>query len=186
MAQFTQKAITDTFIELLNEKRLDRITVKDIVAKCGVSRKTFYYYFDDIYDLLEKLLEDMKRESVSRIDDIDSFEAELSRLAEFVMSNKKAVYHIYNSVSRDKLEDYLYESAQPVIGKTIKAKLRNTGCPEEDMNIIIMVCTNAFTSCVLRWIKEGMPADFDFILKKIAVLFEKALESAASDYENKE
>ncbi len=180
MAQFTKKAITDTFLELLNEKRLDRITVKDIVARCGVSRKTFYYYFDDIYDLLEKCLEDMKQEAVSKINDIDSFEAELLRLAGFVLNNKKAVYHIYNSVSRDKLEDYLYESAMPVISDNLSKRLRGASYSDEDIEIISMVCTSAFTSGALRWIKEGMTADFEHILKRVAVMFENSVESAVN------
>lgn len=186
MAGFTKKAITDTFIGLLNEKRLDRITVKDIVAKCGVSRKTFYYYFDDIYDLLEKYLDEMKQEAVMKIKDTRSFEAELLRLAEFVMNNKKAVCHIYNSVSRDKLEDYLYESTLPVISETITERLKGSTYPKEDIEIISMVCTNAFTSCVLRWIKDGMNADFENTIKRMAALFEKALDSAVkSESENR-
>lgn len=178
MAQFTKKAITDTFLELLNEKRLDRITVKDIVAKCGVSRKTFYYYFDDIYDLLEKNLEDLKQESVTRIDDISSLESELTHLAEFVMNNKKAVYHIYNSVSRDKLEDYLYESALPVITETINKRLEKSNYSKDDIEILGKVCANTFTSCALRWIKDGMTADFEAVLKKIAGFIDDALDSA--------
>lgn len=178
MAGFTKKAITDTFIGLLNEKRLDRITVKDIVAKCGVSRKTFYYYFDDIYDLLEKYLDEMKQEAVMKIKDTRSFEAELLKLADFVMNNKKAVYHIYNSVSRDKLEDYLYESALTVINEIITDRFSSIAYPKEDIEIISMVCTNAFTSCVIRWIKEGMTADFENTIKRIASLFEKSLDSA--------
>ncbi len=186
MAQFTKKAITDTFLELLNEKSLDRITVKDIVVKCGVSRKTFYYYFDDIYDLLEKYLEDLKQDSVPRIEDVSSFEAELLRLAWFVTNNKRAVYHIYNSLSRDKLEDYLYESALPVINKTINQRLEKSAYSKEDIDILSMVCANAFTGCILRWIKDGMKADFDYILKRIAVMFEDSLVSAVQRAEKKQ
>lgn len=184
MAQFTKKAITDTFLELLNEKRLDRITVKDIVTKCGVSRKTFYYYFDDIYDLLEKNLEDLKQESIAKIDDISSLEAELLHLAEFVINNKKAVYHIYNSVSRDKLEDYLYESALPVITETMNKRLEKSNYSKEDIEIFSKVCANTFTGCALRWIKEGMAADFEIILKKIADFIDDALDSAVIKAEN--
>ena len=31
---------------------LDKITIKDLVEICGVNRQTFYYHFDDVYDLL--------------------------------------------------------------------------------------------------------------------------------------
>ena len=184
MAGFTKKAITDTFIGLLNEKRLDRITVKDIVAKCGVSRKTFYYYFDDIYDLLEKYLDEMKQEAVMKIKDTRSFEAELLRLAEFAINNKKAVYHIYNSISRDMLEDYLYESTLTVINEIITERFKKTAYPKEDIEIISMVCTNAFTSCVLRWIKDGMTDGFENTIKRMAALFEKSLDSAVNKANN--
>ena len=36
MAQFTKKAIIATFIELLGQMPLDKITVKDIVNECGI------------------------------------------------------------------------------------------------------------------------------------------------------
>ncbi|HBJ10863.1 MAG TPA: TetR family transcriptional regulator, partial [Ruminococcaceae bacterium] len=52
MAQFTKKAIIDAFTELIGERPFDKITVKDIVTRCGVNRNTFYYYFEDIYALV--------------------------------------------------------------------------------------------------------------------------------------
>ena len=55
MSAFTKRAIKSTFLELLNQKTLDKITVKDIVETCGINRNTFYYYYADIYDLLEQL-----------------------------------------------------------------------------------------------------------------------------------
>ena len=38
MANFTKKAIADSFIKLLTERPLSQITVKDIVADCGINR----------------------------------------------------------------------------------------------------------------------------------------------------
>ena len=54
MANFTKKAIKDTFISLLKTKPFNQITVKDIVDECGVNRNTFYYHYEDINDLLEQ------------------------------------------------------------------------------------------------------------------------------------
>ena len=41
MPRDTQQIIQTAFIRLLNQKPLDRITVKDIVSECNVSRNTF-------------------------------------------------------------------------------------------------------------------------------------------------
>ena len=38
MANFTKKAIKESFLKLLNEKPMSRITVRDIVEDCGINR----------------------------------------------------------------------------------------------------------------------------------------------------
>ena len=53
MAIATKKLLADGLKELLEKKTLDKITVKELVATCGVNRQTFYYNFQDIYELLE-------------------------------------------------------------------------------------------------------------------------------------
>ena len=43
MASFTRKAIMESFVTLLNEKPLSKITIKDIVEACGINRNTDVY-----------------------------------------------------------------------------------------------------------------------------------------------
>ncbi len=45
MANFTKQAIETAFLQLLNEKPLNKISVRDIVEKCGINRNSFYYHF---------------------------------------------------------------------------------------------------------------------------------------------
>ena len=47
MASFTKKAIRESFMRLLAERPVDKITVKDIVLDCGIARNTFYYHYRD-------------------------------------------------------------------------------------------------------------------------------------------
>lgn len=55
----TRKLIMDAFIELSNKKEFKDITVKDITSVAMINRATFYYHFEDIYDLLEKALSEV-------------------------------------------------------------------------------------------------------------------------------
>lgn len=55
----TRKLITDAFIELSSRKEFKDITVKDITTEAMINRATFYYHFEDIYDLLEKALSEV-------------------------------------------------------------------------------------------------------------------------------
>ena len=55
----TRKLIMDAFMELSGKKEFKDITVKDITAEAMINRATFYYHFEDIYDLLEKVLSEV-------------------------------------------------------------------------------------------------------------------------------
>ena len=58
MPGFTRQIILHTLTELMNEKPLSKITVKDIVERCGVNRNTFYYHFRDIPDAVEAMVKE--------------------------------------------------------------------------------------------------------------------------------
>ncbi len=51
----TKKAIRIAFSELIAEKDLNDITVKDLADRAGINRKTFYNYYSGIYQVVEEL-----------------------------------------------------------------------------------------------------------------------------------
>ena len=57
LAPSTKLALANALKKLLQKKFLDDITVKELVEECEVNRQTFYYHFQDIYDLLRWFLE---------------------------------------------------------------------------------------------------------------------------------
>lgn len=62
MSQVTKRALEASLKNLLLKKPLNKITINDITEDCGINRMTFYYHFQDIYDLVEwACLEDAKK-----------------------------------------------------------------------------------------------------------------------------
>ena len=62
MSKLTKNSLEQSLKNLLKTKPLNRITINDLVEDCGISRMTFYYHFQDIYDLVEwSCLEDAKK-----------------------------------------------------------------------------------------------------------------------------
>jgi AcrR family transcriptional regulator len=49
------KSILNAFWKLYHDKRIEKITVKEITNIAGYNRSTFYQYFDDVYDVLDYL-----------------------------------------------------------------------------------------------------------------------------------
>ncbi len=48
-----KKMIAETFVEMARHRSVDKITVKDLVEACHISRQTFYYHFQDILEVIE-------------------------------------------------------------------------------------------------------------------------------------
>lgn len=53
--RYTKMVIKDSFVKLLAEKPLTKVTVKEICELAEINRATFYKYYCDPYDLLDKI-----------------------------------------------------------------------------------------------------------------------------------
>ena len=56
MPSFTKQAIKMSFMKLLSEQPLNKISVRSIVEECGINRNSFYYHFQDIPALMEEII----------------------------------------------------------------------------------------------------------------------------------
>lgn len=103
MAKFTKKAIMDCFLNMLKRKNIDRVTVTDICEECGINRNTFYYYFSDIYDVLDSVLIEETEKNIDITEDATFYET-YSKAASVIIEYRAAVIHVYNSRNRDIIE----------------------------------------------------------------------------------
>ena len=69
--KYTKRIIKDTFLELLQEKDITKVTVIELCNKADINRATFYRYYLDIYDLLDKLEEEFVNEVKESYKDYD-------------------------------------------------------------------------------------------------------------------
>lgn len=51
----TRQAIYDALVELIQEKDLSRITIKELVERANINRKTFYNHYRDVYEVMDDL-----------------------------------------------------------------------------------------------------------------------------------
>ena len=57
MAENVKEKIAETFLAMTARKSFDKITIKDLVQECGISRQAFYYHFQDILDVIEWIMQ---------------------------------------------------------------------------------------------------------------------------------
>ncbi len=164
-------------MKLLNQTAFDKITVKDIVRDCGVNRNTFYYHYQDIYGLLREILAEEMKRAASCVHDYNTWQEAILEATDFVRQNKKAAYHLYNSINRQDIEKYLYD----VIGKiTLDFVQKQEGADqacEEDIRLIADFYKCAFAGLFLEWMDRGMQEETEAFVSRITVLMEGNISS---------
>ena len=58
----TKMLIRRAFTDLLRQKPLQSISVRELCSKAGINRSTFYAHYSDVYDLLNQIEEEMLAE----------------------------------------------------------------------------------------------------------------------------
>ena len=168
MPNFTRRAIKESFLKLLNQRPLNQITVKDIVEDCGINRNSFYYHFSDLPALVEEIMAEQVSAMVENHPTVDSVQEGSDAIVEFVMHNKRAIYHIYNSVSRDVFERHLTEVCRYVVTTYLDGMLEEV--EEADRDAILRFHRCACFGSVIDWLNGGMKDDVSDYFRRIRQL----------------
>lgn len=172
MSQFTKKAIKESFVKLLNERPFDKITVKDVVEDCGINRNTFYYYYQDIFALLDDVFETETNDVISSGYIHDSWQEGFIKSAGFAMRNKSAVFHVYNSINRQQLERYLYKVSEDLMENIVKKEAEGLNVSEEDIRLVSIFYKHAIVGLFLEWLERGMKDEPEYIIRRMGQLLD--------------
>jgi len=170
--QYTKKMIREVFIKMLNERPLDKITVTAITEECEINRNTFYYHYTDIYEILSEIFQTELGTVIDEYNDTLSWEESFLLAAKFALQNKKAIYHVYNSMQREELENYMYNVSGNVMIQYVDRVSDGISASSGDKKLIASFYQCALTEMVLRWIASGMKEDPDTIIRRIGQLFD--------------
>ena len=118
-------------LKLLEEKSIDKITVKDICERCEINRNTFYYYFSDIYEVLDALIEYETEQSLKEEDAEASFYEELLHKYHLVLNYRKAIGHLYTSKNRELISNYFYTVTEAFVMKHVQKEAEGMDVPEK-------------------------------------------------------
>lgn len=167
MPSFTRQAIKETFLELLDERPLSEITIKDIVEKCGINRNSFYYHFQDLPALIEEIIREESDAVIRKYSSVTSIVECFNAVVEFASHRKRAIMHIYKSVSRDVFERYLMQTSLYFVQNYINIALKEEPIHPEDKEIIINYYKCVCFGLIIDWLNSGMKEESVQALRKL-------------------
>lgn len=178
MSELTKKAIQQSLMEQLESKPLSEITVVGLCKSCGINHNTFYYHYPDIYAVIQEYFDNCLKDVIAVYDETLSWERAFDKAIEPVLQHKKAVYHIYDSVRKELLIYYFYQSSLNVMDKFAHSILPEVKATEKDRSLIARFFASALTALVLSWVKEGMKENPYQLVERFGFLFNGSIEEA--------
>ena len=191
MNTITKRSIAKAFVDLLEEKPFDKITIQDITTKAGVNRQTFYYHFLDIRDLIEWTMNTSEQEIIAKNkENIEkkSWENGFIIILDEIQKNKSLIYAISQNIEYSKyVTEYLLHLTFNYIYGVVasKSKEMNVIVKEEDMVFIANFYKYAFLGVLLEWIKINFKDDPKDIVSKLDIMIKGTLENSLLNYDQK-
>ncbi len=181
MAQMTKLALSQSLKQLMAERTLDKITVKEVVARCGVNRQTFYYHFRDIYHLLDWMFANEGQEFTKKYPDVhnaDDGQTAIRSLCTYLQENRSVMMNIYNSLGRELLDRYLCREMETLLTKSLQARAERAGVTQEQLAFLVNFYKHAFVGASLDWFQKGMPGETEEIVAQFAPILKGTFDSA--------
>ncbi len=179
----TKAALGESLKKLIQTKRLEKITINDLTADCGISRMTFYYHFKDIYDLVEWVcVEDGKR-ALKDKKTYDTWQDGVGQIFEAVLENKEFILRVCRSIGRERVERYLYKFTYDIIREVVEERCRGKGITEEQKDFITDFYKYGFGGIMLDWIDHGMKEDYGEIVENMSVMLHGNIAHSIRNFE---
>lgn len=167
MSQVTKRALEESLKHLLLQKPLNKITINDITEDCGVNRMTFYYHFQDIYDLVEWSCEEDAKRALAGKKTYQTWQEGFLNIFHAVEEEKPFVMNVYRSVSREKLETYLYQATQGLLMGVVEEQSAGMDIPQSDKEFIATFYKYGFVGIMIDWIEHDMKEDPEEIVDRL-------------------
>lgn len=148
----TKMLLANTLKDLLEKKSFSKVTVTEIITLSKVNRNTFYYHFEDIYDLLRWLLEQEAINIVKDYDSKDEIDMAINFTLSYIEKNRSFLKNILFSVGEKDLRRFFSKDFREIIGNFIKIDEEELGIKIDDQyrNVLTMYLTEAIAGLLIE------------------------------------
>ena len=177
MASSTKEALGAALKQMLVVKPIEKITVKDLVEICGVNRQTFYYHFDDVYDLLEWVFEDDANRVLPQEVVYEHWREDVILFFTYLQDNSSFALNIYNSQSRTYMLRYYKRRLQSCIRSFAVIVCETRNIDRADFEFVVELYANLIVGIISQWLDRGMQVPKDFTEDRLLRVLDNSVEN---------
>ncbi len=165
----TKRAIAEALKHICKEKPFDKISISDITAVCGLNRQTFYYHFQDKYELLSWIYYNENFAGIAEDINLENWDHKIFEL----LQNMKQEKNFYMNTIKEQehtFESYLFEMAKALFSEAIVKIDENSRHSEEERNFNAGFYAYGICGVILDWADGGMKMEPALVAERLKSL----------------
>lgn len=174
----TKKALAESLKKAMKKKPFSKITVSELIADCNINRKTFYYHFEDIYDLLKWMFEEEAINVLKHFDLLVDYEEALNFVMDYVEQNDHIINCAYDSIEQEEMKRFFYADFYDITLSIIThaEKQNNYTLSDEFRTFMAKFYNEAIAGVFLDWVKHHDTQDRKKTTEYLTTLLKASLD----------
>ncbi|BEP28053.1 dihydroxyacetone kinase transcriptional activator DhaS [Helicovermis profundi] len=182
----TKKALADSIKQLMKTHPLAKISIQKIVSNCNLSRKTFYYHFQDKFDLVNWIFITEISKKIANCNHYENWTEGTYRTLEYLMRNKYFYVNAFNTPGQNSFDECFYNFCFDILMCAISELSINMIIPSIDKKFIADFYTHAFVGITIQWVKNGMKDSPSDLVEGINNVIEGSMPHALNKYKTQD
>ena len=147
---------------LMAQKSMDKITIAELTSLCNIRRQSFYYHFEDIYDLLRWMIENEAISLLKQQEGALLWKEGLLQLFRYLEENRTVCLCALKSVGRDHLRRFFEADIYAIIHRTIEQLTENIGVHNNlDSFVDVEMLTHFYVVALAGMIESWLLGEID-------------------------
>ena len=153
----TKQLLAQSLQELMGTTPLEKISVNDIVDHAGVGRNTFYYHFEDKYDLVNWYFQSGITRFLVERSAYSSWDSLLTALETYFLENKVFYCNALAYNGQNSLQQYMFEYLRSIFEQN--ARELNPDITMEETTMVGQFFAGAMMGILIPWVFGGMKSN---------------------------
>ena len=174
----TKEALAASLKRKMCQKPLSKISVSEIVDDCGLNRRTFYYHFDDIYELLEWACDREAVGLLKRSDSCLTWDEGILLLLRYIQQNESLCRCALDGLGCKYLRKFLEDDALKITGNIVRELADGMDADKHVINFITSFYTSAIAEALITWMSNGLKESPEEMVRLLDITLHGNIEAA--------
>lgn len=151
------------------QKDIDKITIKELVDACGISRQTFYYHFLDILDVIDWSTQRIAEQTLARCQNAADAQEALKLFIASVYEGHAIIQKLLKSQKRDQIERLLIQTIRKYLTEAFRTNLPNLQLSYSDLEATLTFYSYGIVGLLIDTCSQKQP-DLEQLARQMYLL----------------